>query len=94
MEIPEFTSLNYNVDLTVLSISPMEIYLEQNPRKITKVRNLKFSNFESVKHVRTLKKLLKCSGTIKNNELMFLGDHRQKIYEYFRRLGYSPIILP
>jgi translation initiation factor 1 len=36
-----------------------------------------------------LKTFCACGGTVKNNAIMLQGDHRQKVYDYLSRNGFS-----
>jgi len=89
----------YRVNINELDIvdkEPIIIYSKLGKRNITYVRNLLlyYSKYEILKHLQNLKKQLNCNGTFKNNELLFLGEHKNKIYNYFILLGNKVIIHP
>jgi len=84
----EIYSNNFN-GLDILNKEPIIIYSKKVKRNISYVNNLLFyfSNYEIIQHLKILKKILNCNGTFKNNELLFLGEHKQKLYDYFKSLG-------
>ena len=89
----------YRVNINELDIvdrEPIIIYSNLGKRNITYVKNLLFyySKYEILKHLQNLKKQMNCNGTFKNNELLFLGEHKNKVYNYFNLLGHKIIILP
>ena len=91
----EIYSNNFN-GLCIVDKEPIIIYSMLGRRNITYVKNLLFyySKYEILKHLRKLKKELNCNGTFKNNELLFLGEHKNKIYNYFNLLGHKVVIVP
>lgn len=89
----------YRVNINELDIvdkEPIIIYSKLGKRNITYVKNLLFyyPRFEILKQLQKLKKELNCNGTFKNNELLFLGEHKNKIYNFYNLLGHKVVILP
>jgi translation initiation factor 1 (eIF-1/SUI1) len=94
MELPEFINNNIN-PFECFDKKPIIVYSNNyGKRTITKVRELPFTKYEILKQLKFLKKILNCNGTFKNNELLFLGEHKNYIYEYYKKLGFEVIKLP
>lgn len=93
-DIMEICGVNFN-GLDILDTKPIVVYSKTSGRRtITKVSDLPFSKFEILQQLKLLKKKLNCNGTFKNNELLFLGEHKNYLYEYYKKLGHEVIILP
>jgi len=90
----EIYNVNFN-GLDILDTKPIVVYSNTKGRRtITLVRDLPFSKIEILQQLKLLKKILNCNGTFKNNELLFLGEHKNYIYEYYKKLGHEVIRLP
>lgn len=87
MDFNEITITNNKVNLEFLDKIPIEIYVETKKRRITYVKNIPYNSTEIKEHINILKRLLNCNGAYKNNMLLFSGDHKNKLYEYFKKLN-------
>ena len=68
------------------------LYRERKGRggkTVTVVRELQLTDDDLKSLARLLKQACGCGGTIKDNTIEIQGDHRQKIAEQLRSLGYK-----
>ena len=85
----EVYSNNY-LDMDFLEREPIIIYVEvKGKRKITIVKNLPFSINEIRLQLKQFKNILGCNGTFKNNYMLLLGDHKNYISDYYKKLGHE-----
>lgn len=81
---------NNYLDVGILDKFPIIIYVEvKGKRKTTIVKQLPFTDDEIKTQLKLFKNILGCNGTYKNNYMLFLGDHKNYIENYYRRLGHE-----
>ena len=61
-------------------------------RKTTIVKQLPFSNDEIKEQLKMFKTILGCNGTYKNNYMLFLGDHKNYIIDYYKNVAFVSFI--
>lgn len=91
---PNFKQL-FNDSDTPATVSPdiqeLRIWIEKRPGKriVTIVRGFIGSNEDLKKLAKKLKNICHSGGTQKDGEVIIQGDHRNKIVEYLRSIGYN-----
>ena len=86
---------NEGSDRKVISLPPHQqtVYLHRDSKgrggsSVTLLKNLTLSE-EDMKHLaKRLKQICGSGGTVKNNIIEIQGEHREKIAEELRKMGY------